>query len=678
MKKSAAVLIVLSCLTAALAALPAFPPWGLTLSHIDPGVAPGADFFRHANGGWLKDAKIPADRRVAGVNLELNQRNEAQLKALVQALDTTTDAALDAEGRQLRDLYRSFIDTRTIEIRGLGPAQAGLDRIAAARTPADIAAMMGSPDLPVDGPFGLSLDIDEKDPSRYVVYLGQAGLGMPDRDYYLLKDTDSAATRSAYQRHLAQMLGFVGVTDRARAAAVFALESRLAQAHWAAADRREADKVYNRMPLGALERLSADFPWRAFLSASELPLQVTGKDREVVVREKSAFPRLARIFKDTPVAVWRDYLRVQYLHAMAHYLPAQLEQADFDFHGKVIGGQTELLPRDLRGIQLLDRQLGDALGKRYAERHFPAASKAKVRTLVDNLLKAYEADIRGLDWMTEATRGKALEKLGTFMVKVGYPDRWRDYSSLRIVPGKLFENVMAARRFEWQRQLARLDGPVDRGDWMMTAPTNNAYYNPVLNEIVFPAGILQPPFFDPEADDAVNYGEIGATIGHEISHGFDDQGSKYDATGRLRNWWTDADRKAFDARTKALATQYSAYEPLPGLKVNGQLTLGENIADLAGLVIAHKAYRLSLGGQPAPVRDGLTGDQRFYLAYAQSWREIWTDGLMKQTVLSDPHSPVAYRVNGVVRNDDAWYEAFPAIKPGDAFYVPPAERVRLW
>jgi putative endopeptidase len=678
MKTSAALNLTLSGLTAASAAAPVFPPWGLTLEHIDRQVAPGEDFFRHASGTWLKDAKIPGDRRMAGVNLELNQRNEQQLQTVVSTLDLSPDTALDAEGRKLRDLYRSFNDTRTVEIRGLSPAQAGLDRIAAAKTHADIVALMGDPEMPVDGPFGLLLDIDEKDPAHYVVYFGQSGLGMPDRDYYLLKDKGSVETRNAYRHYLAQMLELAGVKDKARAQAVFDLELRMARLHWPAADRREADKIYNRMSLAALDRLAPAFPWRTYLSAGGVPTTVGGREREVVVHEKSAFAPLARTFLATPVGVWRDYLRVQYLHATAHYLSSSVEQADFAFHGKVINGQTEQLPRTLRGVQLLDRVMGDALGKRYAEQYFPADSKAKVRALVGNLLKAYEADIRTLDWMTEPTRNKALEKLGSFMVKVGYPDSWRDYSSMSIVPGKLFENLMATRRHEWQRQLTRLDGPVDRGDWLMTAPTNNAYYNPVLNEIVFPAGILQPPFFDPAADDAVNYGEIGATIGHEISHGFDDQGSKYDAGGKLRNWWTDADRKAFDLRTHALALQYNAYEPLPGLHLNGQLTLGENIADLAGLVIAHKAYRISLGGKPAPVLDGYTGDQRFYLAYSQSWREVWTDGLMRQTVLSNPHSTSSFRVNGVVRNDDGWYEAFPDIKPGDRFYLPPTERVRLW
>jgi putative endopeptidase len=375
--------------------------------------------------------------------------------------------------------------------------------------------------------------------------------------------------------------------------------------------------------------------------------------------------------------VWRDYLTVQYLHTFADYLPTAIDDADFAFYGTVIKGQKVQLPRDLRGVHLLDDAMGEALGKLYVAKYFSPEAKAKVTLLVQNLLKAYEADIQTLAWMAPETRAKALEKIRHFTPKVGYPDTWRDYSALVIVPHDIVADVKNATLFEWNRELKRIDQPVDRSEWGMTPPTNNAYYNPTLNEIVFPAGILQPPYFDPNADDAVNYGEAGATIGHEISHGFDDQGSKYDAFGVLQNWWTPDDRKNFDARTDMLVKQYDGYEPLPGLHINGRLTLGENIADLAGLVIAHKAYLLALGGTPAPVLNGFTGDQRFYLAYGQSWREIWTDGRTRQIVLSNPHSPAKYRVNGVVRNDDGWYAAFD-VKPGDAMYLPPEQRVKLW
>jgi predicted metalloendopeptidase len=657
---------------------PAVPPWGLALDYLDPAVAPGTDFFRHSNGGWLKDAVIPPDRRVAGVNLELDKANEARLRTIVGELAAKPDAALTGEERKLRDLYKAFEDTQAIESAGLAPVRVGLERIAGLETRAQLATVMGSPAMQLSGPFETAIGYDDKKPGAYDVEVLQSGLGMPDRDYYLLKDPEIVATREAYKKYLAQMLTVAGVTDPKRAAAVYALEERLAQVHWPAAERREADKVYNPMALAELGHFAPQFPWAAYFAAAGIPARGPAGERHFTVHEKSAFPKLAAVFAATPVAVWRDYLTVRYLHAHANYLPARIDDADFAFYGIVIGGAKQQLPRDLRGIHLLDAQMGEALGKIYVARYFPPESKAKVQQLVANILKAYEADIGSLTWMTPQTKEKALEKIRHFTPKVGYPDKWRDYSALTIDPGELVADVTHCVVFEWNRQLQRLDDPVDRSEWGMTPPTNNAYYDPNMNEIVFPAGILQPPFFDPNADDAVNYGEIGATIGHEISHGFDDQGSKYDATGKLNNWWTDEDRKNFDARTAALVKQYNAYEPLPGLHVNGKLTLGENIADLAGVVIAHKAYLISLAGKAAPVLNGFSGDQRFYLAYGQSWREIWTDATTREVVLSNPHSPDAYRVNGVVRNDDAWYQAFPQVKPGDAYYLAPGERVALW
>ena len=682
MKTTRAAALTAGLVSVAFAASPAskpvFGPWGVTLADMDTSVSPGSDFFRYTNGGWLKTAVIPPDRQFAGVNLELDKENEARLKSIVAGLAAKPEAALSAEERKLRDLYNAFENTRAIDAAGLEPVKPDLERIAALKTYADVAAFMGSPASQVSGPFDINIDIDEKNPDAYVILLSQSGLGMPDRDYYLLKDKDSAATREAYHKYLTAMLAFAGVHEAARSAAVYALEERIARVHWPAAERREAEKVYNPLSLSALAKFAPQFPWDSYLAAAGVSRRSPRGERVVVVREKSAFPKLAAVFAATPVPVWRDYLTVRYLHSHASYLPTQIDDADFAFYGVVIGGQKQQLPRDLRGIHMLDRQMGEALGKLYVACYFPPEAKAKIQQLVANLLKAYEADIGTLTWMTPATKQKALEKIRRFTPKVGYPDRWRDYSALTIVPGELVRDATNTVVFEWNRELKRIDTAVDRGEWDMTPPTNNAYYNPTLNEIVFPAGILQPPYFDPNADDAVNYGEIGATIGHEISHGFDDQGSKYDATGRLNNWWTAEDRRNFDARTAALAKQYDQYQPLPGLHVNGRLTLGENIADLAGLVIASKAYHIALGGKPAPVLSGFTGDQRFYIAYGQSWREVWTDGLTRRIVLSNPHSPSKYRVNGVVRNDNGWYAAFPQIKSGDTYYLTPAERVQLW
>ncbi len=673
-----ALLLAAICGGIAAGAEPTFPPWGVTLSYMDPSVSPGKDFFRYTNGSWLRTAVIPPDRRLAGINLEIELRNEAELKEIIASLMSKPDAQLTIEERKLRDLYAAFENTAQIEAAGLAPVRSYLDRIAALGTDKDIAAFMGAPDTQVDGPFGMNIEIDDKNPDAYAVQLTQSGLGMPDRDYYLLKDKDSAAIRQAYRKYLGDMLAFAGVHDAPRAAAVYALEERMAQVEWPAAERREAEKVYNPMSLTALAQFAPQFPWEAFFAAAGVTQRSPKGERIVIVGEKSAFPQLAAVFAHTPVTVWRDYLTVRCLHSRASDLPRRVDATDFGFYGVVLGGQKQQLPRDLRGIRLLDGLMGEALGKLYVARFFPPEAKAKIRQLVANLLAAYEKDIETLSWMSPATRAQALEKIRHFTVKVGYPDSWRDYSALEIVPGELVRDVTNAEVFEWNRELRRLDGPVDRSEWGMTPPTVNAYYDPSLNEIVFPAGILQPPYFDPAADDAVNYGSIGAAIGHEISHGFDDQGSKYDASGRLHNWWTAQDRANFDARTNMLAQQFDEYQPLPGLHVNGKLTLGENIADFAGLVMAHKAYQLSLAGRAAPVLNGFSGDQRFYIAYGQSWREVWTDGLTRQTVLSNPHSPSAFRVDGAVRNDDGWYAAFPQIKPGDAYYLKPAERVRLW
>jgi putative endopeptidase len=661
----------------AYAAAPATPPWGVDLGYLDKTVAPGNAFFLYGNGNWMKTAIIPADRSYAGVNLEVDKVNEQRLKDIVAGLNK--NASPSDEERKLRDLYNAFMDQPALEAAGLTHAQADLDRIAKLQTLTDVAAEMGMTTLGLDGPFGLYLGVDDKHPSAYSVNLYQSGLGLPDRDYYLRTDKEIADTRVAYQKYLAQMLTFTGAKDTdARAAAIMKLEHDLAVASWPAADRRDAEKTYNPMPIKDLEGMAPQFPWRAFFTAEGIPPTSSKGDRMVIVAERSAFPKLAEVFAATPVAVWRDYLTTRYLHSFAPYLPKKYDDADFAFFGAVLAGQTAQLDRATRGVQLLDSQMSEAFGKIYAAKYFPPEAKAKADALVHNLLAAYAEDIKTLDWMTPPTRTKAMEKLSKYMPKIGYPDHWRDYTALHISRDNLVADVQNATQFEWNRRLARIDLPVDRTEWGMSVPTNNAYYNPTLNEIVFPAGILVPPFFDANADDAVNYGEIGATIGHEISHGFDDQGSKYDGDGVLQSWWTDADRKNFDARTTALAAQYDSYEPLPGIHINGKLTLGENIADLAGLVIAYKAYHISLHGKTAPVLNGYTGDQRFYLAYSQSWRQKNREATERARLLSNPHSPEDYRVNGVVRNDDNWYAAFPEIKPTDKYYLAPDKRVHLW
>lgn len=675
--KSLVSLLAVAALSLGASSPPHVAPWGINLDYIDRDQKPGQDFFTYANGGWLKTATIPPDRPAAGVGLELTVQNDARLKEIVADLHTRAD--LTPEETKLRDFYDAFTDSNQIEAQGLKPAAKDLAAIAAARTPEDLARLSGTPGMPVGGPFAMSITADDKNPDAYVAHFNESGLGMPDRDYYLRSDPSLAKTRDAYKQYLAQMLTLAGVTNAdARAASVYAMEEKIAKAHWPAADRRDADKTYNPMTVPDLKKLAPEYPWEAQLTAGGIPLQTPHGDRVVIIGEASAFPAIAKVFADTPIPVWRDFFTVRYLHALAPFLGKKVDDTDFAFYGTVIQGRTRQLDRETRGVRLLDNRMGEALGRIYVQKYFPPESREKIRQLVQNLLAAYEEDIKTLDWMTPETRTKALDKLHHFTVKVGYPDHWRDYSALEIRRDALLQDVKNAQAFQWNREVKRIDQPVDKTEWGMTPPTVNAYYNPSANEIVFPAGILQAPDFDPSADDAVNYGAIGAVIGHEISHGFDDQGSKYDGQGVLRSWWTDADRKNFQARIDALAQQYDQYEPLPGIHVNGKLTLGENIADLAGLVIANKAYHLSLHGKPAPVLDGYSGDQRFYLAFAQSWRSKVKDETTRQRLLSNEHSPAQYRVNGVVRNDDGWYAAFPEVKPSDPYYTPPDRRVHLW
>ncbi len=474
------------------------------------------------------------------------------------------------------------------------------------------------------------------------------------------------------------MLALAGEKDAGpRADAVLALETKIAGAHWTPVERRDADKTYNPMTVAQLTEYAPGFPWAAFFKEQGLSAKGPAGDRVVIVRENTAFPKLAAIFAATPVPVWRDYLTAHYLHGVSAYLPKAFDDADFEFYGKVLGGEPEKLPRTTRAAHLIDQRLGHPLGKRYVAKYFPPESKAKVEALVANLLKAYDADIRTIKWMTDATKQKALEKLHQFTPHVGYPDSWRDYSGLAIRRDDLIGDIERSNDFEWHYRTDRIDRPVDRNEWGMTPPTINAYYTPVLNSIFFPAAILQPPFFDPNADDAVNYGAIGAVMGHEIGHGFDDQGSKYTGLGVLQSWWTDADRHAFDDRVAKLGEQYDAFEGLPGLHVNGKLTMGENIGDLSGLAIALQAYHFSLNGKTPPVLDGFSGDQRFFLGFAQIWRGKYREGAMRQQILSNPHSPPHWRVVGPTRNIDAWYDAFD-VMPGGKYYLPPDQRVRIW
>ena len=657
-------------------AKPHFGIWGVDLSSIDANTHPGNDFFRYVNGAWYDNAAIPNDRTSTGSFQDLQIESEDEVRAIVNGLESKT-GALSPDEQKVRDLYHSFVDTQHIEQLGIAPAKPVLDAIAAIRTPDDVARMMGSRHWGTKSLFRAGIGIDDKKPDSYSVNLGQSGLGLPDRDYYLLTDKQIVAARDGYRDYIAKVFDLAHIPGGAeKSATILDLETAIAKLQWTRTERRNAEKTYNPMTVAELEHSAPGFPWRAFLTEQGIPGATDGT-RRVIVEENTAFPALAALFAATPVSTWRDYLTFHYLSDHAASLPKDFDEARFDLFGKIMGGQKEQLAREKRGVLFLDGVMGEGVGKIYVARYFSPEAKAKAQALVSNLLAIYRQRIQAADWMSPATRQQALAKLAKINVKIGYPDIWRDYSKLQVDPNDLLGNGERAGEFEWNRRLARLDQPVDRSEWGMSPQTVNAYYNPSLNEIVFPAAILQPPFFDPNADDAVNYGGIGAVIGHEISHGFDDQGSKYDATGELKNWWTADDRKNFDARTGALAKQYNGYSPLTGLFINGELTLGENIADLAGLNIALAAYHLSLGEKPAPVIGGLTGDQRFFLGWGQVWRFKSQDQAARQRLLSDPHSPPEFRVDGTVRNIDAWYTAFD-VKPDDKLYLPPESRVHLW
>ena len=662
---------------------PKFGKWGVDLTSLDSAVKPGDDFFRHVNGGWLKTAEIPADRSQTGSFQDLQILSEERLKAIVADLEKTPAQRLSPEERKLRELYDGFVDTDAIEAKGLAPARADLDYLAGLKTLDDVAHAMGSVQRSTMSVFNIGVGVDDKNPDNYSVNLGQGGLGMPDRDYYLSSDEAIVKTREAYRKYLADMMTLAGLGDAAaRADRVLALETEIAKVSWNRADRRDEDKVYNPMPASALKSLAPDFAWDAFLSEGGIPLKKPdGNERYVIVAEKSAFAPLATIFRNTPVSTWRDYLTVHYLHTFSSYLPKRFDDLTFSFYGTVLSGRTKQLDRQTRAMHLLDQQMGEALGKLYVARYFPPDSKAKADRLVSNLLKAYEADIKTLDWMGPATRAKALDKIHHFTPKIGYPTKWRDYTALEVAHGDPLGNAQRATLYEWNRDVSRINKPVDRSEWGMTPSTINAYYNPSFNEIVFPAAILQAPFFDPGADDAVNYGAIGAVIGHEISHGFDDQGSKYDGKGVFQDWWSAEDRANFDARTAALVKQYDGFYPLPKtdpeLHVIGQNTLGENIADNAGLAIALKAYHLSLKGRTPKVLDGYTGDQRLFLSFGQVWRTKMREAAIRTQTRSNEHTVAEFRVIGPTRNMDSWYDAFD-VKPGQKYYLAPAERVHLW
>jgi len=644
--------------------------FGLDLTTGDPSVKPGDDFFVYANGKWLSTFEIPPDKSSYGAFVKLADDTEVQVREIIEAAAAMQAPAGSVE-QKVGDYYASFMDEAAIEAAGLDPLKPGLGRILNARDKKEIAALFGAPG--VKTLFGVGVVPDLKQPDRYSLVVVQSGLGLPNRDYYLKDDEKLKDVREKYVAYIEQMLRLGEIEAPAKKAkAIMALETALAEVHWPIERTRDAEANYNPHTKAELIAYAPGFDWQTFFDALEIPTR-----ERFVVRQTTAIRDAARLFRDTPLETLRAYLAFHYLSDHASYLPKRFDDAQFAFYGKVLRGQEVQRDRWKRAVSHTDNGVGELVGRMYVEKHFPPESKAKMEALVANLRAALEDRLEQLEWLSDDTRKRALEKLATFVPKIGYPDKWKDYSDLEVRRDDLIGNVTRAQVWDWRRRLARLDEPVDRDEWFMNPQRVNAYYNPLNNEIVFPAAILQPPFFDPHADDAVNYGAIGAVIGHEIGHGFDDQGRKFSADGSLDDWWTEADATAFTERTKSLIEQYSEFEALPGLKVNGAITIGENIGDLGGLNMALHAYRLSLNGEEAPVIDGLTGEQRFFLAWAQVWRAKYRDEALRMLVLSDPHSPPYFRVNGAVRNMDEWYEAF-GVQPTDELYLPPENRVRIW
>ncbi len=645
---------------------------GITLENMDTGVHPGDDFFNYVNGGWLANAVIPPDRSSYGGFGILSDEAQEDVRAIIES-SASGDFPAGSDEQKVGDLYRSFMDVETRNTKGLAPLEPELDRISSIADYDELAVYFaGALKRGLDMPFSLGQYADMKNPEYYMIYSWQGGLGLPDREYYLAKDDKSVEIRDRYVAHIETMFDLAGFDDGAGAAAkIMALETRMADAHMRKEDTRNFAANYTKFPLDELDELMPEFNWPGYID--ELAI---GDLDGLVVLMKDHMAVLDMIIVDTDLDTWKTYLQWVALNTMAGRLTEALDKQNFEFYGKVLSGTEEQRPLWRRGVNVVNGTIGELVGKVYVREHFPPEAKERMLVLVGNLTRAYEHSIRELDWMTEATKVEALDKLSKFRPKIGYPDEWREYD-FEIVADDLYGNLERASIAEYERLLDRQGGPVDRNEWAMTPQTVNAYYSPALNEIVFPAAILQPPFFNLEADEAVNYGAIGAVIGHEIGHGFDDTGSTFDGNGALRNWWTDEDRTEFERRTGKLVDQYNAYEPLEGVHVNGEFTLGENIGDLGGISIGLLAYRMSLEGEEAPVIDGFTGIQRVFLGYGQVWRNKYREEALRQQIATDPHSPSKYRANGAVRNVPEFYEAF-NVAEENALYLPPEERVKIW
>ncbi|HLS03872.1 MAG TPA: M13-type metalloendopeptidase [Actinomycetales bacterium] len=666
---------------------------GIDTAPVDSTIRPQDDLFRHVNGTWLKNVEIPDDRATYGAFVVLVEEAEQAVREIIEkAAESCTvsggekrqaadDEHQQATAQKIGQLYLSFMAEDDVDALGGTPIANDISRIQSIKTIADFIATLGEFERDgVGSALAFGVDTDPGDPNRYIVRMVQGGLGLPDESYY--REPDAAQLREEYEKHVAKMLSLVGLSEpELRAQRVLELETSLARAHWDQVRSRDASETFNPMDRDRLEEIAPQFPWRLWLEHMGAPEHTLDA---IVVHQPDFFSALSDHLVEEQLPAWLDWLAFNVVSSAAPYLSGEFVAANFDFYGRKLSGVPQLRERWKRGVSLVEGGLGEAVGELYVAKHFPPSHKERMQVLVENLIEAYRRNISKLPWMTQETREKALEKLEKFTPKIGYPDKWRDYSGLDIRVDDLLGNVRRITAFELERELRKLGGPVDRDEWFMTPQTVNAYYNPGMNEIVFPAAILQPPFFDADAEDAINYGGIGAVIGHEIGHGFDDQGSKYDGDGALRDWWTDEDRAAFEERTKALIAQYDALEPaqLPGENVNGALTIGENIGDLGGLTIAWQGYLISLEdakGERAslPELDNMSAAERFLFQWARVWSGKVRDEELRRRLVTDPHSPGEFRANQVVRNFDLFHETF-AVTPEDEMWMAPEERVRIW
>ena len=647
---------------------------GIDAANIDESVRPQDNFYRYVNGSWLNSNEIPADKTAIGSFYDLRDQSDEDVKALIEELAATDNLTEGTDEQKVADLFRSFMDTEKLEAAGIKPLQPLLDAIDKIADKNDLAAFLGEYGYTgITNPLGLYVTPDAKESTRYLVHVWQGGLGLPDQDYYFNETERFAKLRDGYVSHIENMFKLAGFDNAAEAAqSIMALETKLAGHHWTRVETRDSEKRYNKFEIAKLSELTDKFAWNTFLEAQGIADQT-----EIIINQPDFIQGFAEVLDETSIDEWKTYLKFHMLSNFASYLSADFDNESFDFFSKQLSGRMEQRERWKRGVLVVNRNLGEVIGKVYVGRHFKPEAKARMTELVENLRTAYGKSIDDLEWMSEDTKKAAHVKLAAFTPKIGYPDRWEDYSALTIDAADLVGNILRSNKVAEQKEIEKLGGPIREWEWGMTPQTVNAYYHPTRNEIVFPAAILQPPFFNMQADDAVNYGGIGAVIGHEMGHGFDDQGSKYDAEGNLRNWWTESDLEEFKKRGSNLVEQYAGYKVFDDLNVNGELTLGENIGDLSGLTIAYKAYRASLNGEEAPVIDGLTGDQRFFMGFAQIWRSKMVEESMRNRVATAPHSPGEFRALGSLSNLDEFYAAFD-VKETDAMYIPPEKRVKIW